>query len=225
MINVFINKAKRTDIPKDAVILTKGEALRMQWDIISNWKSKTDTWPFTIGLGVLASVNAATSLNVVLYFRNKLKLQNYGRISMAMPTVVIPSVLTAVSHQYLVTNEILLGESCPLCVQTRAAALQVAIGAVIPLLSTPVAAFFYADAYNTYNVPKPGLKNIPQFFSLWLVLLRKMKSKLPIIIGINAITAATLTYYEADSFYKMQSIIYENEERFRRNLEESRSQI
>lgn len=43
MSNLYITKALRKDIPSDAIILTKKEALDMQWETLKTWNPQTDT--------------------------------------------------------------------------------------------------------------------------------------------------------------------------------------
>lgn len=41
---VVIEKAARDNIPSNAVILSKDEAINMQWNIIYNWKPKSEVY-------------------------------------------------------------------------------------------------------------------------------------------------------------------------------------
>lgn len=43
MSNLYINKALRSDIPSDAILLTRREAIDMQWETLKAWKPQSDT--------------------------------------------------------------------------------------------------------------------------------------------------------------------------------------
>uniref|UniRef100_A0A1B6INF0 Transmembrane protein 126A n=1 Tax=Homalodisca liturata TaxID=320908 RepID=A0A1B6INF0_9HEMI len=224
MSNVYISKALRKDIPSDAILLTRDEALKMHWNTLKEWKPQTDTWPFRYGIAALAGLNAVTTINFVHYYRRKLNLGNYGRVTMLLPTAILPSIASTMSHYTFVTNSIFLGEDCPLCTQTRAAMVQIAAGVIYPIVVTPVAGFYYAISYATYNVPPLRREYLPEIFKLWLSMTRKLKMRLPIAIAVNGFAASILTYFEAKSFYSIQSTIYQKEEEFERLMNEGFAQ-
>lgn len=52
---------------------------------------------------------------------------------------------------------------------------------------------------------------------------RKLKMRLPLAIIINGLTASTLAYFEASSFYNVKQKIYEKEQQFAKEIYEKKS--
>lgn len=78
-----------------------------------------------------------------------------GRLSTYAPTVIVPTVMSALCHQLFITHPLLLGQipACEMCLTTRSGLMQMALGAVYPMLISPLACIALARKYNTYAVP------------------------------------------------------------------------
>jgi len=55
-------------------------------------------WPFRYGFGILGACSALSGLYINSYFRNRLRLHSYGRVSSYLPLVVLPSIMSALFH-------------------------------------------------------------------------------------------------------------------------------
>lgn len=82
--------------------------------------------------------------------------------------------------------------------------------------------FQYAYTYGTCNVPPLQRKFLPELFKLWLTMTRKLKMRLPLAIIINGLTASTLAYFEASSFYNVKQKIHEKDLQFAKQIYEKK---
>ncbi|KAL1123398.1 hypothetical protein AAG570_002478 [Ranatra chinensis] len=203
VMSAFVEKASPGFVPSDAVRLSREEAAEKQWNFIKNWKSSWDVWPFTYGVGSLSLATAVSSLMISNHYRKKLKLRHYGRISMFIPTAFIPSVLIVILHSKFVTEEILLQNECPVCIQMRAVVMQTVGGIIYPAAISPFAAFGYSTVYGTYRVPLFKRENLGEIYDLWRKLSRPLQSRLLFMWAAHVGLAAAITNAEAKSLFRI----------------------
>lgn len=83
-------------------------------------------WPFSYGIGLLASASAFTGITLNNHYRQKFKLFNHAKIASFMPAAVLPAMTAAMTHYILVTNDVLAKKfDCPVCAEIRSASVQV----------------------------------------------------------------------------------------------------
>lgn len=76
------------------------------------------------------------------FYRSRLRLGKFGYIGSYVPIAVLPAVMTTFVHRGYVQARILLEkDSCPMCLQLRAAAVQGFLGTVYPAILAPLAAY------------------------------------------------------------------------------------
>ncbi|XP_049948836.1 uncharacterized protein LOC126456946 [Schistocerca serialis cubense] len=207
-----VQKRREQDIPPGAIILSEENVLEYHWKLVKHWTPTEDVWPFRHGLTILGAAASLSGIYMNSYYRKKLFLGDAGRFATYLPVAVLPGIMSTLFHQQFITNDILLQKTaCPLCVQTRAAAIQSICGAIYPAILAPVTGFMLAIRYFTYDVPAIN-KEPMSLLNLW----RKLtKPKGNIFFGIAVLQAAVgsaITYFEAKSFYTIQSKLIEEEE-------------
>lgn len=215
---VLIQKVVDREIPSDAVIISREEALSKQWDMLYDWKKWSEVWPLKRGFAVVSGVTAITSMMFTNHYRRRLKLANYGMVPMYLPTVFMPSIGSAMFHKHGVTDAVLLQSECPVCIQGRAILSQLFFSIAVPMFLAPLGSCYYAMSTASYDVPPLQFKYLPELGRLWLSMTQRLKLKLPILIGTNILTAAVITYLEEDCFFKLNRKLYDLEEELRNKL-------
>ncbi|KAM7350558.1 uncharacterized protein ACRADG_009117 [Cochliomyia hominivorax] len=187
-----LSKARSDEIPKDAVIISEEQALAYQWKIISNWEKLSEVWALRYGPGIMAAFATGTGIFVNNHYRQKLKLGTYGRFSTYLPIVIIPALFTLTTHKLFVQRSILLEPmaECPTCVQLRAVAFQVGLGAIYPTFLAPMAACMFATRHYTYRLPSITEKPLEVF-----QLLKKFTKPIVPILSSILIGQSLVTIY------------------------------
>lgn len=142
-----------------------------------------------------------------------MKLGNYGRLSSYLPIVVLPAMMSAICHRFLVQKDIILKfKVCPICYETRAAVIQTGLGVLYPTLLSPFASLMFATRHYTYNVP--SITNNPKEVFL---LLSKMTKPIKFFISFAAVAHTLISMYltqsEIEQFWKFRQHLIEVEKR------------
>ena len=120
---------------------TRNSTLSLLRNIFADWEPARQAWPINYGLALCGTAAGASGLFSYLALSKQLELWKYSKGIRFFPlplSILVPAACAAAAHQVLVTEDIILQETaCPVCVETRAISLQVALGAIFP----PVAAF------------------------------------------------------------------------------------
>lgn len=82
-----------------AKLLTGREVLRLNQDLIGEWKPQTDVWSLNYGSYVMAAIASASGSHVNHYFRNRLCLKGAGIMSTFFPNVIISGLLAHRVHE------------------------------------------------------------------------------------------------------------------------------
>jgi hypothetical protein len=56
-------------------------------------------WPFHYGNGIIGACSALSGIYINSYFRSRLRLHTYGRLSSYLPVVALPAMMSALFHQ------------------------------------------------------------------------------------------------------------------------------
>lgn len=92
---------------------------------------------------------------------------------------------------------------CPLCTQTHATVLQLAVGVVQPFVLASASTLLFATRHFTYRFP--AITSDPRgFLKFYLKITRPMAYPLMINFALQAILAQFITYKEREHFFTMQ---------------------
>ncbi|KAK9703176.1 Transmembrane protein 126 [Popillia japonica] len=199
-----LSEAKLSDLPPDAVKLSKQDAIIHQLKIMKSWKNKRDTFIFQYGGTFLGCISAGVGIFLNNHFRRKYKLYDYGRLSSYLPIVVLPAALSLLFHTQFVTTEVTLPNICATCMETRASAIQAMTGCVLPLILAPLSSIPLAMQYHTYDVPFIT-KEPMKVLKLVQKQTKPIANILTAIFLGQAMIAAVVTYYEMKSVHKVQT--------------------
>lgn len=145
---------KTGEVPKNAVILTRSEAVSYQWDQIMNWKPALDVWPYTHGLGFLGGIAALSGIFINLKFRKSMKFGSVGGFATLMTTSICPGITASVLQMRFVSEKTFLpSKTCPLCLELRSIGVQNACAIVYPIILVPVSNFMIALRAQTHRIP------------------------------------------------------------------------
>ncbi|XP_059472778.1 transmembrane protein 126A [Neocloeon triangulifer] len=189
---------KRDEQIHDLIVLERNEALNKQREILQAWEPQSQLWSVNHSPTILASISALTAMYINNHYRKKMRLFNYGRLSSYLPTVVIPSMITAFGHSMLVQNDVLLRDTrCVLCIQMRCAALQVATSVCYPMVLAPLAALGFAARYRTFIVPNLISAQGRKFAAeTWIKFTKPIANNLLAIVAAQGLTASFLAYHQ-----------------------------
>lgn len=210
----LVRVTSKKDLPDDAVLLSKSEAIELQWRLVLTWKPRTDAWPFSVGTSLLASVAGLGGFVVNNHYRRKLNLLLYAPLTTFLPLVVVPMALTASMQAWLVGSEILIGNyTCPLCMETRAALLQLGLGMGYPLVLAPFATFYLAAASYRYAVP--SITDYKGVYSLYKKVNKRLGTKLMYLCALQVIGATAITKLQMNSIGKISDKILANDDKLK----------
>ena len=169
--------------------------LKVNAEIVAPWKPKEDTFflrnstPFLMALPLLPGYE--TSRNVFMHPYLKFsRAQKFSRFVFAFPACIALSGVTAVTQEYFVKKDILLGmTACPLCVQTRSMSLALLTTVAIPSIFCGVAAAGYAKMETKKDI------------SFTQILRNSFKASYP-LLGLYSFTALCASFYIT---YEMQN--------------------
>ncbi|PNF15749.1 hypothetical protein B7P43_G11660 [Cryptotermes secundus] len=200
-----LHKGRIGEIPQGTIQLTEEEAKEYQYRVIFGWTPQREVWPLHYGYGILGACSALSGMYINNYFRSRLRLHTYGRVSSYLPVIALPALMSALFHQQAVTTGIVLQKTaCPLCIQLRASAVQVGFSVIYPTLLSPLVGFTLASYYNSYRLPQIT-EDFKAVFALWRKFTKPIRSSLFSIAIAQALVAMWITYCEATSYYKIQA--------------------
>ncbi|KAL1491970.1 hypothetical protein ABEB36_012481 [Hypothenemus hampei] len=193
-------KSRSRDVPEDAIILTEDEAVKHQMDLVKQWDKINEVFALRYGpyiLGGAALISGAFFNN---HFRKKFMLRNLGHLSTYLPICFVPGFSAILLHSELVLKKVVLlnFDTCPLCLQTRAAALQATLGVVFPAILAPIGCASLALRYGTYNIPY--FQKAPrEAFEIVRKMYTKIHTKSMYLFIGQAFLASVVTYFEASN--------------------------
>uniref|UniRef100_A0A2M4ARU0 Uncharacterized protein n=1 Tax=Anopheles triannulatus TaxID=58253 RepID=A0A2M4ARU0_9DIPT len=145
---------KGSEIPADAIRLSEEEAVNYFRRVLSEWEHKGEVWPMLYTPGILGACTVASGFYLNNHFRTALRLGSYGRLSSYLPAVALPAIMASLFHGLFVQPDVILRRNtCPVCIQTRAATIQAGFSIAYPLLLVPLSSFMFATRHFTYRLP------------------------------------------------------------------------
>ncbi|GAB1861175.1 Transmembrane protein 126A [Camponotus japonicus] len=201
----------RHDIPKDAVLLSKYEALNHQTKFYRNWKPQSDVWPLLYGRPILATAAACTGFYINLRFRKKLRLRDYGWLPTIVSLTAVPTAMTGLFYSEFVLNKLLLLEvRCPLCLEIRSVLSQIFTGVFCPLMLVPIANFSMAHTSGTFNVPL--ITDVKKTLKIVSSVYQPMLPTLATIFTLHVLLAGFITHSQIKSLLHILDVQYYIEE-------------
>ncbi|RZF34303.1 hypothetical protein LSTR_LSTR012080 [Laodelphax striatellus] len=202
-------RAKPGSLPKGAVLISESEAIVLQRKFLEEWKNKFQVFPLNYSPVFTSGMAAVSSVMISNHFRRHMKLRNFGRFTIQLPTVFMPSMLAGLLHRYLVTDRILLQNDCGVCIQVRSICLQEAFGFVVPSILAPLACFAYAERYGTYPLPAVSKENWKHFFGIYAKIARKFSRKSGLLLFANFFLGLSVCYWQQNNFLDIHRTVAE----------------
>ncbi|XP_055618026.1 uncharacterized protein LOC129763202 [Toxorhynchites rutilus septentrionalis] len=202
-----------SEIPKDAVRISEKEALEYFSKIIDGWKNKSEIWALAYTPGILSGAAVCSSVYMNNYFRNKLKLGNYGRLTSYLPAVALPAIMGLVFHTHFVVPDVILNRNkCPVCVQTRAGLIQAGFSTAYPMLLVPLSAFMFATRHFTYRLPSAHKEPL-EVLKLVQKLFKPITMQVTVMLAFNVMLAMFLTNKEFEAVHRINFKLIEMEKK------------
>lgn len=95
---------------------------------------------------------------------------------------------------------------CPICLHTRAIAIQFAFGIVQPSILAPLATLMFATRHFTYRIPSPIYQR-KAFFQFVYKIAKPVSGPLGIQFALHCLAAAFITHKELDTLYRVHKKI------------------
>ncbi|CAL8094591.1 unnamed protein product [Orchesella dallaii] len=177
----------------------KAKRVDSMLQVLMAWPNK-DIWPFKIAAPLMALSGGLPGLVLNNAFRKGLLLSRVGNQSSYFATVGIPAVLSGVMHAAFITSDILeQNTACPVCVQVRSAACQIAAGVVYPAMLTPIVNFHLASGLKDIYLPKIT-KNPGELLQYAVNLFSTVKTRFFYLAALQIVVAMGITHLEQTCF-------------------------
>uniref|UniRef100_A0A131YZV7 Transmembrane protein 126A n=1 Tax=Rhipicephalus appendiculatus TaxID=34631 RepID=A0A131YZV7_RHIAP len=198
----LVTFGSRSNIPTDAVMLSREAALKHQLELYAKWRPKRDVWPITHGatLSGIAAAFSGAMLNAM--FRKHYVLRRIGIVATTMPNVFLPGALAYITGSLCMHDIILMDTKCVVCTQAKAMAYQVGFGVIYPCIMAPMSCLMIAARCLTYPVPpltthyKDILADIRRIFG-------KRSSTLAGLTALQFIVSFGLLHMQMKSVFKV----------------------
>ena len=123
----------------------------------------------------------------------------------SLVSALVPAALCGISHMYLVTTDIALQETpCSVCVETRATALQVILGAWLPFASSLLGYVLVGRGHELKWIPS-SKAGWGAWFSLYKDILLKSQNILVAATVAQMLVAGTLVYAETSTYWSIMT--------------------
>ncbi|XP_022919821.2 uncharacterized protein [Onthophagus taurus] len=195
-------RAKRSEMPADAVLLSEEDALKYQVNIMHKWKNKSETFCYRKGVLLLTTFGGLAGIYINNYYRNKFRLRRIGAATTYIPIVALPATLSFLFHAQFVLPDVTLQKSCAICTELRASAFQAFSGSLLPTILAPLSALSLAVQYNTYDVPYITKEPLKVLKIIQKLTRPAANTLFGIFVG-QALLASIVTFYESKDVFKV----------------------
>lgn len=179
---------------------TRNATLTLLKSMFSDWEPSHQAWPINYGITVCGISAGASGLLSCLALSKQLELWRHKWTVRLFPlplSIMVPAALSATFHSYLVTDDILLQETaCPVCVETRAISLQVALGAIFPAAAAFGGTLVVGQQITSTKWVKWLPRTMPQLFSFAKSTVLRHQPLLLGLTTLNLLLAGGLVYAE-----------------------------
>ncbi|KAG7202130.1 hypothetical protein KM043_015816 [Ampulex compressa] len=181
------------DTPKNAVRLSKEDALDHQWEMLATWKPRRDVWPFTFGIGILATGSGFSGTVINYWIQKRLKTFHPQTRLMYTAIAVSPAILAGGLHaEFISTKILLLINACPSCLQMKAGLIQTSSAVAYPI--------FFATLMNMRTAYLDGHRDVPNIIEFRkigkfaITMLKPIIPKIAIMFTVQTIVAYYITH-------------------------------
>lgn len=108
--SIFIKSDRDIERPKDAIVLRSDQVGGFYGVVVETWKPQHEIWGLTYGPKILGIAGSLSGLYGSMYFRRKLRLtsKGYGAISMYIPNLILPFLLTQSVHMMVIDESLFI---------------------------------------------------------------------------------------------------------------------
>ncbi|XP_060875422.1 uncharacterized protein LOC132948792 [Metopolophium dirhodum] len=211
---MFIERGKPEEIPKGAIRLTRDEVQEYMTDLIHKWPNTMELWALKHGNPILSSAVVLSSTVILNFYRKKLQLRNYGRFTLFLPIVLVPSIFNQIYQNTVTTKSIILQEDCPICINTQSMFIQIGTGIVYPLMSTIGGTYMFASKMSTFSLKSKGPDIIKEFALHVMKISRPLYNRLTAFVIGHALLSYMISHYQMDNFefLRIKMLQQQNEE-------------
>lgn len=192
----------RSNIPPDAVMLSREAALKHQLELYAKWRPRRDVWPITHGATISGIAAALSGVVLNAIFRKHYVLQRLGTVATTVPNVFFPGALAFITSSLSMHNVILMDTQCVVCTQTKAMAYQVGFGAIYPCIMAPLSCLMIAARCLTYPVP-PFRTHYKDILADVHRVLRRRSSTLAGLAALQFVVSFGLLHMQMKSVFKV----------------------
>lgn len=149
----IVTFTSKENAPPDAVPLSRDEARRYQFNLVSKWRPRSDVWALRYGPTVSAIAASAGGVVLNTMFRRHFFLRNLGWIATSLPNIAMPGMMALGASMMVLDDVLLMDTRCVVCTQTQAVAWQLGVGVLYPCFMAPLSCLAIAVRCSTYPVP------------------------------------------------------------------------
>ncbi|XP_050549120.1 uncharacterized protein LOC126910527 isoform X2 [Daktulosphaira vitifoliae] len=199
--SMYIEKGRSEDIPPDAIRLSHNEVINYMKNIIEKWPKLSEIWALKYGNPILSSAVVISNVVILNFYRKKLKLRNYGRFTLFIPVVFLPSIIDQVLQNTFITRSIILQEECPTCITSRSISIQLGTGVIYPLIATIAGTYMFGSKMGTFNLKSVGrIERLQEFFIHLRNTTHPFNNRLAIFSISHIVLSYTICYFQMKSF-------------------------
>ena len=154
-------------------------------------------WPFRMGPWMVGTAAGMTGLLSLNYVHRILRLREFAKFSVFAATVPIPAFLTIILNTTMVTESIMLQNTqCPVCLELRAAAIQLGTGFVQPVGLAVFSTIMVASSKKYYQLP-PWHQPLAIVRELRKIM-QPMHGLLTLLVTVNLFTAFNVARFQME---------------------------
>ena len=184
---------------------TRNSTVTLLKSLFEDWEPSHQAWPINYG-SILCGTAAGTSgLLSCLALSKQLELWRHKWTVRFFPlplSIMVPAALSAMAHNYAVTDDIILQETaCPVCVETRAISLQVALGAIFPAAAAFGGTLIVGQQITSTKWINWLPRTFPQLISFTKSTVLRHQPLLLGLTALNLLLAGGLVHFEVPFFW------------------------
>ena len=132
--------------------------------------------------------------------------------------MLVPAAMAGIAHQKYVVQDILLQETvCPVCIETRAIAMQVTAGSLLPFASALAGTLIVGEFDSARWMPRTA----KQFASL---VRKSLSATMPLVLGVTVLQLLLVGGLVHQEVWCYEDVMQELNRRYERDHPEVRDQ-
>ena len=168
--------------------------------VFEEWEPSHQAWPINYGSILCGTAAGASGFLSCLALSKQLELWRHKWTVRLFPlplSIMVPAALSAMAHNYAVTDDIILQETaCPVCVETRAISLQVALGAIFPAAAAFAGTLVVGQQITSTKWLNWLPRSFPQLISFAKSTVLRQQPLLLGLTALNLLLAGGLVHFE-----------------------------